>query len=314
MSAQRFGGQYSPNAASKPGATAKASGNVAQPGAKFRGKRASSVDVRTILMFILPTPILLSALGSIGRGEALRTGIVIAIYALLIFAAYLLREGQKAADAFDARPIARPPAFPRKIAAAGLTGLGVAGASWISQTAGTVLEMSAGLFTAIGFGALTVVAHVIAFGIDPMKAKGVSGIGQAELDRVTDAIDQAESKLSAIEATAKRLKDKDITARVAGFGNEVREMLGIVQNDPSDLGRARRYLGIYLNGADEALTKYADSHTRLDDPKIRTDLLDLLGDLEASFARGREALLLDDKTDLEVEIEVLRDRLAQEAG
>ena len=45
---------------------------------------------------------------------------------------------------------------------------------------------------------------------------------------------------------------------------------------------------------------------------LRQEYLDLLTDLEASFERGKASLLLDDRTDLEVEIEVLRERLGQE--
>jgi hypothetical protein len=89
-------------------------------------------------------------------------------------------------------------------------------------------------------------------------------------------------------------------------------MIKMVEEDPRDLSRAKRYLNVYLKGAEEATRKYAENHQRLNDPKIREDYLALLADLDASFGRGRETLLLDDRTDLEVEIEVLRDRLGQE--
>ncbi|MEO1459583.1 MAG: hypothetical protein AAFV49_18740, partial [Pseudomonadota bacterium] len=49
-------------------------------------------------------------------------------------------------------------------------------------------------------------------------------------------------------------------------------------------------------------------------PALREDYLTLLSELEDSFMRGRDKMLADDKVDLEVEIEVLRDRLGQEGA
>ena len=44
----------------------------------------------------------------------------------------------------------------------------------------------------------------------------------------------------------------------------------------------------------------------------RDDFIALLTDLEDGFARRSETMLLGDRTDLDVEIEVLRERLARE--
>ncbi|MEL6774960.1 MAG: hypothetical protein AAFP23_09360, partial [Pseudomonadota bacterium] len=82
----------------------------------------------------------------------------------------------------------------------------------------------------------------------------------------------------------------------------------------SDLGRARRYLSVHLVGAHEATRKYAEAHDQLKDPKLRADYVDLLEALEQSFARGRERMKSDERTGLEIEIEVLRERLGRERG
>jgi hypothetical protein len=56
--------------------------------------------------------------------------------------------------------------------------------------------------------------------------------------------------------------------------------------------------------------KYARLGVR--DPAMRDAFESLLGDLEKSFAAHRDRLAEDDRVDLEVEIEVLQDRLKQE--
>ena len=310
--AQRFGGKYSPG-----GSTSGS--NATPPPNKFAGKAAKSVDVRSLLMFVLPTPLLFAAIGAVGDSGIQMIAFLVA-YAVLMFGAFLLREGQKAQAEYDARAIAKPPAFPRKVCAAVLAGIGVFIASWMAAppAEGGALAQAAAfggtLINGLIFGALTTGAHLVAFGIDPMKAKGLEdrNIGHAEMERVTAAIDKAEGKLKRIEDLAHKMRDREIDDRVTRLNSVVRDMIKLVEEDPRDLSRARKFLGVYLKGAEDATRKYAENHERLNDPKLREDYLALLTDLEAGFQRGKDSLLVDDRADLEVEIEVLRERLDQE--
>mgnify|MGYP003381845961 FL=1 len=65
-------------------------------------------------------------------------------------------------------------------------------------------------------------------------------------------------------------------------------------------------------GARDATVKFADAYGTTRDPKIRADYEDLLTDLETHFAERTQALLSDTHTDLNVEIQVLRERLQLE--
>ncbi|MEM9063678.1 MAG: 5-bromo-4-chloroindolyl phosphate hydrolysis family protein [Pseudomonadota bacterium] len=316
--AQRFGGKYSPGAG-KP--ANEGSPGPTPPSNRFRGQSASSVDVRSLAMFVFPTPLLFAALGAVGD-NAIRMAAFLLAYAVLMFGAFLLREGQKAHAAYDARSIAKAPAFPRKICAAALAGIGVFLSTWMAAPASDggalaqIASFGGNMVNAVIFGGITVGAHLAAFGVDPMKNKGVedSNIHQAELDRVTEALEKAESKLKSIEDLAHTLRDREIDAKVGSLNATVRQMIKLVEEDPRDLSRARRYLGVYLKGAEDATRKYATNAERLNDPKLREDYLALLSDLEAGFQRGKESLLADDRADLEVEIEVLRERLEQEGA
>ncbi|MEM7236300.1 MAG: 5-bromo-4-chloroindolyl phosphate hydrolysis family protein [Pseudomonadota bacterium] len=289
MSAKKFGGDFSPG------------GSRQTP--KFRNQKAASVGLRELSMFALPTPLLFAALGYLGSNVFASIG-VLGAYACLILAAWLLREGQKAHAAFDARKIAKPP-FPRKIVAAVLTGIGVALAILLTRGFGDILQ-------AVGLGGLAIGAHLATFGPDPTASKGVEGKPPA--DHVIDAIDKAEARVAEILRLAGNARDRELTGRVDGLMAQVREMLMLVQNDPRDLSRARRYFTVYLKGAEDATRKFTENYARLGDPKLRDDYLSLVSELENSFARGREMLLHDERTDLEVEIEVLRERLDQESA
>jgi hypothetical protein len=58
--------------------------------------------------------------------------------------------------------------------------------------------------------------------------------------------------------------------------------------------------------------KFADLWGRSRDAEARAQYEALIGDLETSFASHRVALLEDNRSDLDVEIEVLRERLQQD--
>ena len=221
----------------------------------------------------------------------------------MLLAAWLTREGIRAEEAFNARKVARRPVLPRKIIGSLVTGLGLGLAGFAAG--GTLLEP-------VIYAVTGAVLHSFAFGLDPMSDKGMEGVDTFQTDRVARAVDKAESYLAAMSDAVKRAGDRQAEGRVERFQVSVREMLRTVENDPRDLTTARKYLTVYLLGARDATVKFADIHARSRDAKAKEDYFDLLGDLEAHFNAKTRALLTDDTTDLEIEIDVLRDRLKRE--
>ena len=109
-----------------------------------------------------------------------------------------------------------------------------------------------------------------------------------------------------------RLEDRDLTKRVDAFQATARKMARTVEEDPRDLTRARKYLGVYLEGARDATVKFADLYTRKPEPETRSAYVALLDDLQQNFAARTEKMLEDDRTDMDIEMKVLRDRLQRE--
>jgi len=69
---------------------------------------------------------------------------------------------------------------------------------------------------------------------------------------------------------------------------------------------------VYLMGARDASVKFADLYKRTKDAQARTDYEALLTDLETNFAARTQKMLEGGRTDMDIEIKVLRDRLARE--
>ncbi|MGX9351712.1 5-bromo-4-chloroindolyl phosphate hydrolysis family protein [Shimia sp. W99] len=283
--AQKFGGKYSPDSTPQPEA--------------FQGARRSRAGGRVNLLFLAPLPLIWQAFGNGPSALVLN----LAALGTLLLAAWLTREGLLAQEAYEARKVARRPALPRKILGSLLTGAGLAVAGFAS---------SGDLLAPLAYGIVGTVLHFLAFGPDPMRNKGLEGVDLFQTDRVARAVDEAEDHLRAMSDAIKRAGDRTLEGRVERFQQAARALFRTVENDPRDLTAARRYLGVYLLGARDATVKFADIYARTRNAEARADYEELLDDLEENFASRNQKLLLDDRSDLTVEIDVLRERLQRE--
>ena len=281
--AQRFGGRYSPGAQDMP-----------QP----KGAPAHPLESRVKWITVAAIPFLIGAFwqGPLGLVTNL------AAFGIVALGGVLTREGLQAEAAYDARRVARRPAWPRKLAGGVLTGLGLAIGAWApGAVAGAALIGMAGL-----------ALHYLAFGPDPMRDKGMEGIDSFQQDRVARFVAEGEGYLKGTQDAILRSGDARLQARVAVFAETARELFRRVEEDPGDLAAARRYLGVYLMGARDATVKFADLYAQTRDASARADYEALLSDLEGNFAARTRSLIEEGRTDFDIEMQVLRERLARE--
>ncbi|MDE4173523.1 5-bromo-4-chloroindolyl phosphate hydrolysis family protein [Phaeobacter sp. PT47_59] len=297
--AQRYGGKYSPDGADGQQANGSSGAQATQETNSFRGARVDPVGARANTMFVPGAILLIMSVDDGATGLALG-GIAAALWT---GGAFLLREGLRAEAAYAARKVARKPALPRKILASILTGAGAALAAWKAEP---------GLVIAATYGLAATGLHLAAFGIDPLQDKGVEGVDDFQQSRVARAVDEAESYLGAMRDAILRAQDRKLETRVERFQSVARDMFRTIEEDPRDLSGARKYLTVYLQGARDATITFADIYARSQDAHARDDYLALLDDLEQNFAARTQKMLLEDRSDLTIEIDVLRDRLQRE--
>jgi len=301
--AERFSGKFSPDSPKSGGGTQSGypqsertlTAGKPQPPAPPR----HPLEGRPFWILLCAAPLLLSGFGD-GPLVMVRT---LGGFALIALAAMLLREGLRAEAAYDARRVARRPAFPRKIFGALIFGAGLG----LACTAPAM-----GLAGAITVGLVGSALGLFAFGADPLRDKGMEGIDTFQQDRVARIVTEGEKHLTAMKEAIQRARDRQLEARVDRFAAHARELFRVVEEDPADLAQARRYIGIYLEGARDATIKFADLWGQTADASARQDYETLLDDLERNFTARTKALLANDREGLDVEIEVLRDRLARE--
>ncbi|MEM9344091.1 MAG: 5-bromo-4-chloroindolyl phosphate hydrolysis family protein [Pseudomonadota bacterium] len=285
--AERFGGKYSPGAA-----TSAPSGSRSSPPPRAMGARSN-------LLFVFPFLFAITAFWRDPVGLALG----LSAFGVLILAAWLTREGLRAEAEYHARKVARRPAIPRKLFGSALTGAGL-------FLAGFAPDGS--LVNPIIYAVLGTALHAFSFGADPMSDKTTEDVDLFQSDRVAKVVDEAEKLLTEMRTTIFRIGDRMLTDRVDRFVGTARQMIKTVEDDPRDLTAARRYLGVYLLGARDAAEKYATITDRGEDPEARENYTSLLDDLEKSFAARIDRMLVEDRTGLDVEIDVLRERLERE--
>ncbi len=281
--AKRFGGKFSPDA--------QGSGTAA-PVARAPGATSNLLFVPAIILLFTslndgPQTLVLALIGA----------------AVLTLAAWLLREGLKAEAAYHARKVARRPAMPRKMLASALTGLGAAIAAYTGDS---------GLIGSCLYGIAALGLHVAAFGIDPLTDKRMEGVDMRQQDRVARVVNEAESYLDVMQSQIAAINDRKLERRVADFRTVAEKMIRTVEEDPRDLTGARKFLGVYLMGARDATVKFVDLYARNNDADARESYAALLDDLEDNFASKTDKMLLDDRSDMDIEINVLRDRLQRE--
>lgn len=303
--AQRFGGKYSPIAAAAQAALkaqGKASGKLsATPLPTTAISSVPPPPVRRIrLMFILPFFFLIG--GYFGTPEELIFGL--SAFAALLTSAIFTREGLRAEAAFNARAIARRPALPRKALGAILMAAGLFLGAKIGQTDTLVAAV---------LGGLGMVLHVMAFGWDPWRNKASTGVDAFQSDRVARYVDEAEATLTAMREAIAPLRDRALQSRVDAFATVARDLFRGVESDPSDLTAARKYLTVYMVGARDATVKFAAHYAQTRDANARAAYEALLTDLQTTFASRSQALIGNSQTDLNIEIDVLRDRLKYNA-
>ena len=284
--AQRYGGKFSPS-----GAT-----NTDHPAPAPQRRSGRGVSKLYIL-----TPLPFAVRAFAGSPGGLVYGLAGA--GLLALAVWLTLEGQKAQAAYDERRVSRRPAIPRKLMGSALTGAGV----FLG-----CLMVGIALPATLGLTLAAVLLHAVIFGPDPLRDKGMEGVDSFQTDRVARAVDEAEAYLAAMKDAGLRANDRAIEARIEKFATAARSLFRGIESDPGDLSAARKYLTVYLMGARDATVKFADLYGRTRDPGTRADYEALLTDLETHFAERTKALLSDNRSDLDVEISVLRERLQRE--
>src|SRR5262245_2268358 len=266
--------------------------------------RAWAPTVKAAALFLLPLPLTLALVGALIAGDAGRAAFTSAGLLSLWAAAVLVTKSLVAEARYflGARP--DPPVVPLKLFSAALTAVGV---SLAAAAAGHAVP------SALVLAGLGGIGHLCFYGRD-LRPKKINVAVVDGIDRaaVTLQLKQAHGRLRGIEAAAQSIavpEFRDRLSRITGIG---RSILGEIERDPADASRARRFLNVYLDGAEQVTAEYARTHRNIRAQPLEQNFRQLLTDMEQTFAEQQRRLVDRELLSLDVDIEVLNARLKGE--
>jgi hypothetical protein len=242
-------------------------------------------------LVFLPLPLALKAVGALWRGDINGMVAASALLAVLYGGAWLTRRGLMHAKH---RPNHIP--FPFRSAGAVAVSLG---------TFATALFAGYEAFGAGAFGLVALFGFYLAYGFDRRTRL-------SEDDEIAQALEAAYAKLEKLASAGRALPTHDLRdqlGRIVGWGERILERIA---DDPEDFRRARKFLNVYLDGAQQVTQKFARRQDGTVPRQLEASYRTLLGDMEAVCEEQYRRLENDDIVDLDIQMEVLTTRLKRE--
>jgi hypothetical protein len=271
---------------------------------RFLAWRRSRLGLRGWLLYLLPLPLGLAALIALAKGD-FGTALAAVGSLLCLFAgANLNRRGMREELLAPTRRYTRPLRLPYKYLAAALIAAGTAAAAYAVVGQGIAVSLSFGLLALLGF-------H-LAYRLPPLQellARAPVETGDKALRRV---LEQAEHRVLAIETVADQVANLELAQRLRRIAAHGRAVLELIAERPADRYRARKFLNVYLEGAERVATRYAKTHRLARTQVLEDNFRRVLTEIEAVFERQRSRLHQQDVLDLDIQIEVLRRQLERE--
>ncbi len=258
-----------------------------------------------LLLYFLPLPLLLVAIASLLSGNIGNLVFSSAALGLTWLGAWFLRQGAKYEWIAGKRKWARATRVPWRFSAA----VFVAVAAFLISNMLADLPIFVSVITAIlGFTGV-----VLAYGFDPQydSKQDVSRFG-VTTEEIVEALDEAETQLAQIEASARQIGNSELKMRLGRIVSKTRGVLSIIEDDPKDLRRARKFLKVYLTGAKNVSAQYARTHQLQDNETLEQNFRNVLESIETVIEEQHNKLLENDALDLDVKIEVLEAQLKHE--
>ncbi len=257
-----------------------------------------------LLLLALPLPILFKSVLSLWTGNVGMLGATAIAYALFAFGAVLTRRGIHGELAAASRPTSAAHRSPLKTLAALVVGL----AAGFTAFAVVGHDVLASLAYAVGAAA----GYFMVYGADARPARLPAwSSGGAEADART-VLELAYQRLEALDEAGRKIANREFRQRLGSISATVGKILRAVEANPADLRRTRKFLNVYLDGAQKVALQYARAEAHGPSAEREQNFRTLLVDVENTCQQQYEKLLQHDALDLDVEIEVLTTRLRRE--
>ncbi len=263
-------------------------------------------SLKGLLLYFLPFPLLIGSIAALVAGNVGSTLLLGGSFAAYMLAATIARRGFKLEAEYQRRKIARAPKTPFKTVAAIFTSVTTGVLAWLGAKYGPI--------EALVMAAATFLAFALSYGLDPRRDKAGNISLGVTADEIIDALDAAEIRIKSIENARRSIRNPDYSQRLDRITSKAREILTTIEDDPTRLSRARKFLKVYLDGTEKVAQGYAKSQNNKEGmtTALDTDFNRVLDSIEQTFQEQQTKLLENNNFDLDVQIAVLEQQLKRE--
>ena len=174
------------------------------------------------------------------------------------------------------------------------------------------IPLSHGPIDSFLYGLAVVLGSYLYYGFDPARNDPqVAAVG-ITTEELIELLDEADGRINAIETAGKDIRNAEFRDRLRRIASEARVILDTIEEDPTDARRARKFLKVYLDGAQQVTTGYARAHKNDDSPALEDNFRRVLTTIETVISEQQAKLRENNASDLDVQIEVLQMQLEKE--
>ena len=261
--------------------------------------------VGPLLLFLLPLPLFPAIFISLARGNFVNFMVSLAAMLLLFWAGWVTRRGMKRDVEMERLGWSRIPSRPWKTLGALGSGLATSLCSFFVIKHSELASVAVGLFTAAGM--------MLSYGTDSFFSRWARRNSLASRDReVAEALEEARVKIDSIDRANQQIHNAELNRRVRRIINRAMDILTTIAQDPITLRRARKFLKVYLDGAQRVTEGYSRVHQDQRTGALEDNFRNVLVTIEDTFTEQQHKLMERDVLDLDVQIEVLTTQLKNE--
>lgn len=262
---------------------------------------------RGILLYLLPIPLLPAALFALMDGDTFVALARIAGFALVMSAATLIRKGIRLDNEARKRRLRRRASTVRyRMIGALMVAVAMFVVAWLG------IKNQYGLIDSVLFAAISLLGCYLYYDFDPArKDPEIAAVG-ITTEELIELLDEAEERISGIETASRKIHNVEFKDRLRRIVKEARDILDTIEADPVDARRARKFLKVYLDGAQQVTEGYARTHKADESHALEDNFRRVLTTIETVISEQQLKLQENNLSDLDVNIEVLQMQLEKE--
>jgi 5-bromo-4-chloroindolyl phosphate hydrolysis protein len=262
---------------------------------------------RGLLLYFLALPLLPAAFIALQDGESISALARAAGFVLFVSAATLIRKGIRLDNEARKRRLRRRAStIQYRMIGAGLVTAGMFIVTWLGSSG------RHSLIESVLYSAAALLGCYLYYDFDPArKDPEIAAVG-ITTEELIELLDEAEGRLEKIEQSSRQIKNVEFRDRLRRIVKDARGILDTIESDPVDARRARKFLKVYLDGAQQVTEGYARTHTEGEAHALEDNFRRVLTTIETVIAEQQVKLKENNMSDLDVTIEVLQMQLEKE--